>query len=114
MYDNRADWISIFDTEKRTNVYADIFKKIAGDKADIEKFKNDLNDANIQKKIDFDKSLGAKRDKVDATPTIIVNGEKVDIGNSEDTAKSIEDLINKKLEEAGIKTGPKDEEKTEE
>ena len=114
MYDNRTDWISIFDTEKRTNVYTDIFKRIAGDKADIEKFKNDLNDANIQKKIDFDKSLGAKRDKVDATPTIIVNGEKVDIGNSEDTAKSIEDLINKKLEEAGVKTGPKDEEKTEE
>ena len=114
MYDNRADWISIFDTEKRTNIYADVFKKVAGDKADIDKFKSDLNDVNIQKKIDFDKSLGAKRDKVDATPTIIVNGEKVDIGNTDDTAKAIEEMINKKLKEAGIETGPKTEEKTEE
>lgn len=108
MYDNRADWISISDTEKRTNVYADIFKKVAGDKADVEKFKSDLNNVNIQKKIDFDRGLGAKRDNVDATPTIIVNGEKVDFEDADDVAKVIEDLINKKLEEAGIETGPKE------
>ena len=112
MYDNRADWISIFDTEKRTNVYVDIFKKIAGDKADVEKFKTDLNDSNIQKKIDFDKSLGAKRDEVDATPTIIVNGEKVDFG-TEDTSKAIEDKINEFLKKEGVETGPKESDEEE-
>lgn len=106
MYDNRADWISIFDTEKRTNVYTDIFKKVAGDKADIEKFKADLNNTNIQKKIDFDKNLGAKRDNVDATPTILINGEKIDMEKSDDIAKDIEAKLNEKLKEAGMQTGP--------
>ena len=118
MYDNRADWISIFDTEKRTNVYANIFKEVAGDKADVEKFKSDLSDGNIQKKVDFDKALGKKRDKVTATPSIYINGEAVDIENSgdKDIKDVIEDKINEKLKAAGIETGPakKTEEKTEE
>lgn len=120
MYDNRADWISIFDTEKRTNIYANIFNKVSDGKGDIEKFKKDLNDANVQKKIDFDKNLGRNRDKVDATPTVMVNGEKVEMGSSsDDTAKNIKTLLDKKLEEAGQKTGPLEgtetkEEKTEE
>jgi len=108
MYDNRADWISIFDTEKRTNVYSNIFKEVAGDKADVEKFKNDLNDSNIQKKVDFDKSLGRKRDKVSATPSIFINGEPVDIENSgdKDVKDVIEDKLNDALKKAGLVTGP--------
>ena len=83
-------------------------KKLYGDKADVEKFKNDLNDTNIQKKIDFDKNLGAKRDKVTATPSLYVNGEQVDFANSDtETEKLIEDMINKKLKEVGVETGPK-------
>lgn len=115
MYDNRADWISVFDTEKRTNIYTDIFKKVAGDKADTEKFKKDLNDSNIQKKIDFDKNLGAKRDKVTATPSLYVNGEQIDFANSDkETEKLIEEKLNEKLKEAGIETGPKTTEESEE
>lgn len=108
MYDNRADWISIFDTEKRTNVYSNIFKEVAGDKADVEKFKNDLNNSNIQKKVDFDKSLGRKRDKVSATPSIFINGEPVDIENSgdKDVKDVIEDKLNDALKKAGLATGP--------
>lgn len=106
LYDNRVDWINVSDTEKRTNVYADIFSKATDGKGDVEKFKKDLNDSNIQKKIDFDKTLGGKKDKVTATPTIMINGEMLDIENTSDIAKLIEDKINEYLEKDGQKTGP--------
>ncbi len=107
MYDNRTDWINIFDTEKRTNVYTDLFKKIAGDKGDLEKFKNDLSDANIQKKIDFDKSIGTKRDKVSATPSVYINGEAIDIDNTDEKVETIiEKKLNELLKNANLPTGP--------
>ena len=112
MYDNRADWISIYDTEKRTRVYANFFEEVSGGNGDVEKFKNDLNDSNIQKKIDFDKGLGAKKDNVDATPAIYINGNAIDIEHTDKYLKDvIEEQINILLEKAGEKTGPNTTEK---
>lgn len=119
LYDNQSDWENIFDTEKRTNTFAVFFENIAGEKADIEKFKSDLSDTNIQKKIDFDKDLGKKIDKVSETPSIYVNGKKVSISKAEGDIKDyIEKFINEALKEKGLETGPtkvsESEEKTEE
>ena len=112
MYDNRADWISIFDTEKRTNTYASIFEKVAGADGDRDRFINSLNDSNILKKVEFDKALGSKYDKVNATPSIFINGEQIDIEG--DGSKPVEDVIEEKLNDllkkAGFKTGRAEEE----
>ena len=112
MYDNRADWISVFDTEKRTNIYTNFFTEVSKGNGDIERFKNDLGSADIQKKIDFDKGLGSKRDNVTATPAIYINGAPLDFENTDKAiATVIEEAINAALEKAGEKTGPKEEEK---
>lgn len=115
MYDNRNDWISVFDTEKRTNIFAGFFEEISGGKGDVEKFKAMLGDANIQKKIDFDKNIGAKQDKIDATPSFFVNGRAVDVQSVEDIKNEIEKMLNEELKNAGLEVGPKvtNEEKSE-
>lgn len=105
MYDNRNDWISVFDTEKRTNIFVGLFQDATDGKGDVEKFKSMLGDANVQKKIDFDKAIGKRRDNVDATPSIYVNGKSVDIAKAEDSA--VENAINDALGEAGLEKGPK-------
>ena len=114
MFSTQADWFYTYDTEKRTNYYANLFTKVSEGKGDVEQFKKDLNSSSIQKKIDFDKNLGKKRDSVDATPTIIINGEKVDFTNS-NTDKKAEAIITEKLDEAlknaGLETGSKAEDK---
>ena len=115
MYDNRNDWISVFDTEKRTDIFVNFFKDVAGEKGDVEQFKSMLGDANIQKKIDFDKNIGSKNDGITATPSFFVNGKAVNIEENGKEAKAlIESAINDALKEAGLETGPKKEdEKTE-
>ena len=70
--------------------------------------------ANIQKKIDFDKNIGAKKDKIDATPSFFVNGKAVDVQNAEDVKGEIEKRLNEELKNAGMEIGPKTtEDKTE-
>lgn len=111
IYENRNDWISVYDTKKRTDIFEGYFKDIAGDDGDADKFRSMLNDTNIQKKIDFDKGLGSNIDKVDATPSFYLNGEKIDIENTGD--KGIDEVIAEKLNEAlkaaGLKTGAKED-----
>lgn len=106
MYDNRADWINIFDTEKRTNIFVNYFQEVSKGKGDVEKFKNGLNDSNIQKKIDFDKNIGSKRDNVDATPSFHINGEKLDLDEADEIEELIESKLKEALKKAGLSTDP--------
>ena len=107
MYDYRDKWIDITDTVKRTNIYTDIFKEVSNGNGDVEKFKKDLDDANIKKKIDFDYGVGKERSHVTATPSIYVNGKLIDINNSdEETSVLIKRGIDDSLKAAGLATGP--------
>ena len=115
LYENRSDWLYATGQE-RTDIYAKIFKEIAPE-GNEEQFRIDMNDAKIEKKISFDYNLGKEKSKVDATPSIFVNGEKVEIENDgtfDDIVKNIESLINKHLEEAGEKEVQEKEEKASE
>lgn len=109
MYDNRNDWINVFDTEKRTDIFAGFFEDVSEGKGDMEKFKAMLGDANIQKKIDFDKNIGAKLDKVTATPSFYVNGKEVNVKEADDIKVEVEKVLNEELEKAGLEKGPKSE-----
>ncbi len=108
IYANRADWISEAGNS-RTEVFISLFKDIAPD-GDVDKFKEDMGKENIEQKINFDYSLGREVDKVNATPAFYVNGKAVNVADAEtqdDLKKSIEDLINAALKDAGEETGAK-------
>ena len=106
MYSNRASWIQETGNT-RTQTFADLFKEIAPD-GDIEKFKTDLTDPSIEKKINFDYSLGIKNDNVSGTPALYVNGKAIDVAKYEtqdDLRAAIEETLDNALREAGMETG---------
>jgi len=102
LYQNRSDWLYATGQE-RTDIYVKIFKEVAPE-GNEEQFRLNMNDEKIEKKISFDYSIGKEKSKVDATPSIFVNGEKIDISNDgetfDDIMNNIEKLIKKHLEEA--------------
>ena len=108
LYSNRSDWLYATGQE-RTDIYARIFKEVApnGDEA---KFRADMNDANIEKKISFDYTLGQKRSNVTMTPSIYVNGEAIDVSREGITFDDIMSEI-KKIIEDKLKDADKDETK---
>ena len=108
IYANRAEWISETGNS-RTEVFVDLFKDIAPE-GDVDKFKSDMGNRDIEKKINFDYSLGREVDKVQATPAFFINGEAVNVSDAEtqdELKELVEKLINKALKEAGEETGAK-------
>ena len=106
LYSNRASWIQETGNT-RTQTFADLFKEIAPN-GDVEKFKNELTNSNIEKKINFDYGLGIKNDNVTGTPALYVNGKAIDVAKYEtqdDLRAAIEEAINNALREAGLETG---------
>lgn len=100
LFTNRNSWIDKT-AEARTNAFVELFASIAKD-GDTERFRNDLSNENIKKKIDFDYNLGKEVDNVKATPSIYVNGELVEIGENmtfDDVENAVAQLIEKKLAE---------------
>ena len=81
-----------------TNSFVKIFESVAGNNGDTDQFKKDyLEDQNLATKVDFDKSLGTEAG-LSATPTVYVNGKKVDIYYINDAKEKIEAAINDALE----------------
>ena len=107
LYDNQSEWESIYDTQKRTDIFTGYFTEITDGKGDTEKFVNELSSTDIQKKIDFDRNLGKNNDKVNATPSVFVNGSMADMNTDKQIEDLIEEMINNELKANGIETGPK-------
>ena len=107
LYDNQSEWEEIVDTQKRTNTFAEYFDDITNGKGNRDSFLSELSSTSIQKKIDFDRNLGKNNDKVDATPSIFVNGTLANMNDDRPIQDVIEELINKELKANGIETGPK-------
>lgn len=109
IYANQALW-SAESGSTRTNAFADLFKNIAPN-GDVEQFKSDLGDSDIEKKITFDYNIGMKRDTVQGTPAFYVNGKNINISEANSESAFLELLrskIDEQLREAGLKTGPAD------
>lgn len=73
LYESQSDWENL-STDKRTNVFVAYAQEVGV--KDINKFKTDMADDDVNKKINFDLALGNKAN-VTGTPTFILNGEKV-------------------------------------
>ena len=95
LYTNRNSWVEKTG-EARTNTLAELFAGAAKG-GDVEKFRADLSDENILKKIDFDYTLGKDYDHVTATPSIYVNGEWIDITNIK-TFDEVEEAVCNKID----------------
>ena len=109
IYANRADWISETG-DSRTEVFISLFKDIAPD-GDVEKFKSEMGNEKIEKKINFDYGLGRDVDRVNATPAFYVNGDAINVSEADtqdDLKAMIEKKINEKLKDVGEKTGVKE------
>lgn len=106
LYSKRSDWLYATGQE-RTDIYAKIFKEIAPDGDEV-KFRSDMNDERIEKKIGFDYNIGKDKSGVTATPAIYVNGKAIDMTEDKKTFDDITDDI-KKLIEDGLKEEDKDQ-----
>ena len=107
LYANQAVWGSESGSS-RTEVYAELFQSIAPD-GDVEQFKADLGDADIDQKISFDYNVGTKLSDVQATPSFFIGGELIDITNVSGEEAFLEVLrsaLDRNLEAAGLATGP--------
>ena len=73
LFENRASWGELSGSTRTEN-----FVKLASDikGLNVEKFKADLENPNIRKKIDYDMALG-KKDSVGGTPAMYINGKDV-------------------------------------
>ena len=100
LYANRAEWISEKDKDL-TEAFVNAFNKVAPNgREDV--FRKDLHRSSLEKKIDFDYDLGRNVDKINATPTFIVNGKAIDVSNIQTTteyAELLEDAIKEALGE---------------
>ena len=100
IYDNQSEWNYITDTSKRTEKFVQLFEDATEGKGDVEKFKSDLTSANVMKKIDFDIGLGKHVDDINATPTIYINDEDIEVKDGvEDAIASRLDALLKEAEE---------------
>ena len=73
LFENRASWVELSGSTR-----TDAFVKLASDIKDlnVDKFKTDLENPVIRKKIDYDMALG-KKDSVGGTPAMYINGKDV-------------------------------------
>lgn len=83
LYVNQKEW-SDANVEKRSSYFTNYANKV-GIK-DIEKFKKDLGSKAVNDKINFDLALG-KKVPVTGTPTILLNGKKVESETWQDVKK---------------------------
>lgn len=64
----------------------------------LEQYDNDFTDARITKKIDFDTAIGRKHG-VTGTPTIYLNGQLIELKDSDAVSKAVKEALN----QAGVK-----------
>lgn len=95
LYSNQDAWSGAAINE-RTDVFVGYADELGLDK---EKFKNDLSDTQITKKINFDVAVG-RNQGVTGTPTFYLNGEQVE---STDDADYLEKATEEALKKAGVK-----------
>jgi protein-disulfide isomerase len=85
-------------TDKRTNIFIDYAKAIGV--KDIDKFKADMGDTFIAKKIRFDIAI-ADKDGVSGTPAFFLNGKQVEDkvsgsvinGDGSEMEKALDELL---------------------
>ncbi|MBQ9017570.1 thioredoxin domain-containing protein [Candidatus Saccharibacteria bacterium] len=91
LFKNQADW-EYATSDKRTTLFEQYFLEVAGDKADLDKFRTDMASKEVSQKINFDLGI-AKRLDVPATPGFYVDGQYIDWSNKDGGSINIDGKI---------------------
>lgn len=97
LFANQSVW-QYDSASTRINTFTSYFETVTDKKGDLEKFKKDLTSSEVKKKIEFDAGI-AKKVEVSQTPTIIINGEKIDYSNHNSEEKFLS-LLREKIDQA--------------
>ena len=98
LFSNQASW-QYADVDERTELFVSYFKTASDGKGDEDKFKEDMKSKNVQKKLSFDQEIATKID-VPGTPSLYLNGERLDYSNAkteDDFFKFLHDKIDSLL-----------------
>lgn len=96
LFANQSAW-KYATADQRTDLFASYFDKVTEGSGDLDKFRTDMASKPISDKINFDNGL-AKKVGVSATPTIYLNGDKIDF-SSAGTEEAFLALMKGKIED---------------
>jgi protein-disulfide isomerase len=96
LYEAQGDWSNL-STSDRTSFFDNLAKGLG---LNMKKFDADMSADSVTSKINYDIALGNKL-SVDATPTFILDGKKLDT-SAYGTESTFKDTINNDLKKAGI------------
>ncbi len=96
LYENQIQW-STLDSSQRTEQFLAYAKQLG---IDTKKFKEDLSDKRVSKKIKRDLALG-KKIGATATPTLVLNGKTLDQKKNWQTSEDLENTIRKAVRDSG-------------
>ena len=96
LFANQSSW-EYADASDRTDIFVDYFEKVTEGKGDVAKFKQDMASSEVKKKIDFDMGI-AKKIEVPGTPSLYLDGERIDFSGAGTEEKFLE-LMRKKVDE---------------
>ena len=105
LFNNQASWESASASE-RTDTFKSYFEAVSDGKGDMDKFVSDMNSPNVKKKLDFDQGIATKIINADATPTIYIDKDKLDmsqISGEESFLNAVREKINNALSQKGEK-----------
>ena len=88
LFANQSEWIYA-EKKDANDLFAEYFKRASNNSGDIEKFKDDMNSADVKKRVDFEHKMG-KKVNLQGTPLFRINGETVP---ASDLVETIENLI---------------------
>jgi protein-disulfide isomerase len=100
LYENQNAWENLA-VNQRGDVFKNYAKQIG---LNVETFTEDLSSSDVSRKISTDRALGAKM-KVDSTPTIFLNGEKMSTDVVNDLTQKNGTLLKERIEAAIKSTG---------
>ena len=103
LFKNQAEWEDL-NPEKRDAKFRQYFEEASDHKGDSNKFIADMNSEAVKKKVKADMAI-AKHVNIEATPTILVNNQRIDI-------TSVKESDFKKIVREKIETALKEAEKT--
>ena len=96
IYDNQDSWSSST-ADERTNFFVSYAKEIG---IDTDKFKTDLDNADVNKKISFDQAIG-KRINIQGTPTVYLNGQQLELTTVNNTT-NLENALKAEMKKQNI------------
>ena len=97
LFAQRYSWMDISSKSKLNKKFAEIFEEIAPD-GDVDKFKDNLDNSKLSKKIEFDTMLGRNYQKIAGTPSIYVNGEEISFDSFNGLLTALRDAIDEQLD----------------